>query len=96
VATIDYLIKLFPPEDLARAIDRFRQRQTPTNLPELVHAVAYIEADGHYVKVLQDNGKSFAAFESISEVEQKLPAGIFFRAGRSLILNRHFIQSEIP
>lgn len=55
--------------------------------------ILYVEADGHYSKIVQTDGRELTVFESIGEVEQKLAAEVFFRAGRSLIINRLFIRT---
>ena len=54
--------------------------------------IVYIQANGNYsqVKLLQD--KNELIFERLGEIEKKLDEELFFRAGRSLIINRRYIR----
>ncbi|GHT62781.1 DNA-binding response regulator [Bacteroidia bacterium] len=54
--------------------------------------IAYIKADHNYAVLKLADGKEENIFESISDLEAKLPAGIFLRTGKSYIVNRKYIR----
>jgi two-component system LytT family response regulator len=54
--------------------------------------IAYFEADGNYAILHFANGETEDIFERLGEIERRLPADIFLRAGRSLIINRNYIR----
>ena len=54
--------------------------------------IAYIEAERDYAFMYFANGTKEDVFERIGEIEKKLPADIFLRTGRSIIVNRQYIR----
>ncbi|MDR0831240.1 MAG: LytTR family DNA-binding domain-containing protein [Prevotellaceae bacterium] len=54
--------------------------------------IAYIEADGNYAILYLASGEKEDIFERLGEIEKRLPAEIFVRADRSIILNRTLIR----
>jgi len=54
--------------------------------------IAYIEADRDYACMFFSNGTKEDVFERLGEIEKKLPAEIFLRAGKSIIINRKYIR----
>lgn len=54
--------------------------------------IVFFRADGNYARLILLHGKSELVFERLGEIEEKLDKGLFFRAGRSLILNRKYIH----
>jgi two-component system LytT family response regulator len=54
--------------------------------------IVYFEADGNYSILHLANGETEDIFERLGEIEKVLPADIFLRAGRSLIINRSYIR----
>ena len=54
--------------------------------------IVYVEADRDYACAFFSNGTKEDIFERLGEIEKKLPAGIFLRAGKSIIVNRKYIR----
>jgi DNA-binding LytR/AlgR family response regulator len=54
--------------------------------------IAYIKANHNYTVLKLADGKEEDVFESISDLEAKLPADIFLRTGKSYIINRKYIR----
>ena len=54
--------------------------------------IVYVEADRDYACMYFDNGAKEDVFERLGEIEKKLPPEIFLRAGKSIIVNRHYIR----
>ena len=54
--------------------------------------IVYIEADRDYACIFFSNGTKEEVFERLGEIEKKLPAEIFFRAGKSIIINRKYVR----
>ncbi|GHU83276.1 DNA-binding response regulator [Bacteroidia bacterium] len=54
--------------------------------------IAYVKADGKYAQIFLANGEMEDIFDSIAEIENTLSSTLFFRAGRSLIINRQYIR----
>jgi len=54
--------------------------------------IAYIEADRDYACLFLAGGSKEDVFERLGVIEKKLPAQIFFRAGKSIIINRKYIR----
>ncbi|GHT77273.1 DNA-binding response regulator [Bacteroidia bacterium] len=54
--------------------------------------IAYIKADHNYVVLKLADGKEEDVFESISDLEAKLPTDIFMRTGKSYIINRKYVR----
>ena len=115
LAAIDYLVKPVSPENLKKAVARYRERAgITTGLQNLMDAIddekllkfksynglfllrpediAYVEADGDYAYMFFANGAKEDVFERLGEIEKKLPPEIFFRAGKSIIINRRYIR----
>jgi two-component system LytT family response regulator len=57
-----------------------------------VEDIAYVEGDGNYSKMHLANGESEEIFERLGEIEQALPCDIFFRAGKSIIINKNYVR----
>jgi len=51
-----------------------------------------IRADGNYAVLTMYNGETDDIFERIGEIEKRMPANTFMRAGKSLIINRNYIR----
>ncbi len=58
-----------------------------------VHDIVYIKALNIYSIVHLKNGHSFQASETISQIEDQLLQGSFFRTHRSYLLNMLFIST---
>ena len=54
--------------------------------------IAYIKADRDYACMYFANGTKEDVFERLGEIEKKLPADIFLRAGKSVIVNRKYVR----
>jgi two-component system LytT family response regulator len=54
--------------------------------------ILFIKADGNYSILTLYNGETEDIFERIGEVEKRLPADIFIRTGKSVIINRKYIR----
>ena len=54
--------------------------------------IVYVEGDGNYARMALANGEFEEIFERLGEIEQALPKDIFIRAGKSIILNKHYIR----
>jgi two-component system LytT family response regulator len=54
--------------------------------------IAYVEADYDYACMYLANGTKEDIFERLGEIEKKLPPEQFFRAGKSVIVNRKYIR----
>ncbi len=54
--------------------------------------IAYVEGDRNYARMALANGESEPIFERLGEIEQALPADIFSRIGKSLIVNKRYIR----
>lgn len=54
--------------------------------------IVYVEADRDYAALFFSNGTKEEIFERLGEIEKKLPADIFLRAGKSIIVNRKYIR----
>jgi DNA-binding LytR/AlgR family response regulator len=54
--------------------------------------ITCIRADGNYSVITLDDGKTEDIFESLGEIERRLPTDIFIRTGRSQIVNRRYIR----
>jgi len=54
--------------------------------------IAYIEAERDYASMFFTNGTKEDVFERLGEIEKKLPAEIFLRAGKSIIVHRKYIR----
>jgi len=52
--------------------------------------IAYVEADRNYACMFLANGAKETVFEKLSDIEKKLPAETFLRAGKSIIVNRKY------
>ena len=54
--------------------------------------IAYFEADRDYACIFFSNGTKEDVFERLGEIEKRLPADIFLRTGKSVIVNRKYIR----
>ena len=54
--------------------------------------IVYVEADRDYACMFFANGAKEDVFERLGEIEKKLPPEIFFRAGKSIVINRKYIR----
>ena len=54
--------------------------------------IVYVEADRDYAYMFFANGAKEDVFERLGEIEKKLPPEIFFRAGKSVVINRKYIR----
>ena len=54
--------------------------------------IVYAEADHDYAFLFFSNGTKEDVYERLGEIEKKLPAEIFLRAGKSFIVNRKYIR----
>ena len=54
--------------------------------------IVYVEADRDYAFMFFANGVKEDVFERLGEIEKKLPAETFIRAGKSVIINRKYIR----
>ncbi len=54
--------------------------------------IAYIEADRDYACAHLANGTKEDVFERLGEIERRLPASAFVRAGKSVVINRRYIR----
>ena len=54
--------------------------------------IAYIEADRDYACAWLANGTKEDIFERLGEIERRLPAAEFVRAGKSVVINRRYIR----
>ena len=54
--------------------------------------IAYVEGDRNYARMALANGEYEAIFERLGEIETVLPADIFARVGKSLIVNKRYIR----
>ncbi len=54
--------------------------------------IVYFEADRDYAVVFFSNGAKEDVFERLGEIEKRLPPDIFFRTGKSIIVNRKYIR----
>ena len=54
--------------------------------------IAYVQADRDYACMFFANGAKEDVFERLGEIEKKLPPEQFFRAGKSVVVNRKYIR----
>ena len=54
--------------------------------------IVYLEGDGNYSTMYLANGESEEIFERLGEIEQTLPSDTFFRAGKSIIINKMYVR----
>jgi len=54
--------------------------------------VAYVEADRDYACMFFANGTKEDVFERLGDIEKKLPPELFWRTGKSVIVNRKYIH----
>lgn len=54
--------------------------------------IVYVKADGNYAQIGLANGDTEEIFERLGEIEKALPAHIFLRTGKSLVINRQYIR----
>ena len=54
--------------------------------------IVYVEADRDYACIFLTNGAKEDVFERLGEIEKKLPAPTFLRAGKSVIVNQKYIR----
>jgi len=54
--------------------------------------IVYVEADRDYACMFFANGAKEDVFERLGEIEKKLPAPTFLRAGKSVIVNQKYIR----
>jgi two-component system LytT family response regulator len=56
--------------------------------------IVYVEADRDYACMFFANGAKEDVFERLGEIEKKLPSEIFYRAGKSIVVNRTYIRKN--
>ncbi len=54
--------------------------------------IVYVKADGNYAQMGLANGDTEEIFERLGEIEKVLPAHVFLRTGKSLVINRLYIR----
>lgn len=54
--------------------------------------IAYIEADRDYACAWLANGTKEDVFERLGEIQRRLPAATFVRAGKSVVINRRYVR----
>ena len=54
--------------------------------------IVYVEADRDYACMFFASGTKEDVFERLGEIEKKLPPDIFWRTGKSIIVNRQYIR----
>jgi len=54
--------------------------------------IVYVEADRDYACMFLANGAKEDIFERLGAIEKKLPPELFWRMGRSFIINRKYIR----
>jgi len=54
--------------------------------------IVYVEADRDYACMFFANGTKEDVFERLGEIEKKLPTETFWRAGKSIVINRKYIR----
>ena len=65
-------------------------------IPIPVESIVFIEADGNYVKVHIDSGKSYLLRKSLTHLEEELDPTLFVRVHRSTLLNKLKITEMHP
>jgi len=108
VNALDYLLKPIEPERLAAALDKVRPAAPAAKPPEVLERVfvrdgsrcwfiplrevRLISAEGNYLKLSWGALQPLLA-RPLTVLEQRLDAGLFFRANRSQIVNLEFIEA---
>jgi two-component system LytT family response regulator len=54
--------------------------------------IVYVEADRDYACMFLAGGAKEDVFERLGEIERRLPADTFIRAGKSVVVNRRYIR----
>lgn len=103
VDAVDYLLKPVHPDRLAVAIRRLRGEEeaepyrtvdkiclrTPGRTMIVpVERIVALQADGDFTRVFVEGESSWLICQSIGRYERELPAGLFARLDRSLMINR--------
>lgn len=110
IEAIDYLVKPFPRERLAKALDKVRTKLAPDKTPEQQtitvkkgNAIEILRAkDIHMIAVIDglcfiytEQGR-FLADKTLSQYETLLARKNFYRTSREAIVNCSFIQKIHP
>ena len=112
VNALDYLLKPIDPNRLAQALKRVHLPPAPTPdylqadsrlfVKEGEHCwlvrlqeVQHFESVGNYTR-LHFNGQQALLHKSLTKLEQRLPAQLFFRANRQQIIQLNAITTLVP
>ena len=103
VSALDYLVKPVAPDRLAQAIAKLRPRAARSNMERVfvregdrcwlvrVADISLLESEGNYTR-LHFGGEKPSIPRSLAALEQQLDPAMFFRAGRSQIVNLKWID----
>jgi two-component system, LytTR family, response regulator len=103
VSALDYLLKPIAPARLAAAVAKLRPRKIPPRLEQVfvrdgercwlvrVADIYLLESEGNYTRVCFKSERPLIA-KSLAALEARLDPLIFFRTGRSQIVNLKWVE----
>ncbi|MBS1921718.1 MAG: response regulator transcription factor [Bacteroidetes bacterium] len=71
---------------------RLLVRKGLENIPLLMHDIAFFYTENKMVYVIDNTGKKYISDKNLTELEQELDEGMFFRANRQYIINLNYIK----
>jgi two-component system LytT family response regulator len=103
VSALDYLLKPIAPARLAAAVAKLRPRKIPPRLEQVfvrdgercwlvrVADIYLLESEGNYTRICFKSERPLIA-KSLAALEARLDPLIFFRTGRSQIVNLKWVE----
>jgi two-component system LytT family response regulator len=111
LSAVDYLLKPVSPSEFANTIDRVRKRRAAAPEPvkkrrlvisdhKEIHIlqqdeIVFVQGEGSYSMVKLVSGKEIMSSRRLSEIEEMIGSGDFFRVHKSSLVNLKYIRKYV-